>query len=66
MQCRVLTVGDDQCNTGNAYANFPSDYNLEGDNKYERGQESYRLFSGATKSHIFKAREYEVFKVIYA
>lgn len=40
-------------------------YNCEGDNKYNRSQDSYKLFSGATDGYKFRVIEYEVFKVIY-
>ena len=38
---------NDNCNTVNNYANFPSSYNVEGPNKYTVCEETYRAFTGA-------------------
>ena len=35
-------------------ANFPTQYNKEGENKYVNNQETYKLFSGATSGHSFR------------
>jgi hypothetical protein len=56
----------DKCNLNSgSFANFPTAYNREGSNKYEPGQETYEMFSGAREGSNFKIIEYEVFKVEY-
>ena len=59
-----LFIGD-YCNYGNAYAKFPTSYNIEGAPKYTRGQESFKAFSGAVIGCNFKVVDYEVYKVVY-
>ena len=45
----------DAChNNRSSNANFPSQYNKEGENKYERNQETYKLFSGAASGNSFR------------
>ena len=56
----------DKCNlNSNSGANFPNCYNLEGPNKYAKGQETFKTFSGCQSGYYFRVEEYEVFKVIY-
>ncbi len=53
----------DKCNQNkDSYANFPWSYNCG--SKYERNQQSYTLFSGATNGYNFRVVEYEVFEVL--
>ena len=49
----------------NSHANFPNQYNKEGENKYVNNQETYKLLSGATNGNDFRVIEYEVFRVVY-
>ena len=60
-----LCIADGCHNNKSSYANFPYQYNKEGDNKYTNSQDSYKLFSGATSGHSFRVVEYEVFRVVY-
>ena len=56
----------DKCNVNyDSKADFPTTYNLEGVEKYEKSEDSYRTFSGAQKDPTFKVLEYEVFRVTY-
>ncbi len=53
----------DKCNQNNkSGANFPSSYNCG--SKYQRNQQSYTFFSGATDGNNFRVIEYEVFEVL--
>ncbi len=53
----------DNCNQNNkSYANLPTSYNCG--SKYEKNQQSYTLFSGATNGYNFRVIEYEVFEVV--
>ena len=45
----------DKCHANrDSLADFPHQYNKEGENKYERNQETYKLFCGATSGNSFK------------
>ena len=56
----------DNCNISNSsHAYFPTYYNVEGPNKYTRGQASYTAMSGATYGSNFRVTEYEVFQVVF-
>ena len=49
----------DNCNTSNtSWANFPTNYNVEGPNKYTNSQASYTAMCGATNGYNFKVTEY--------
>ena len=50
---------------GSSYANFPTNYNIQGPNIYVNDQPSKTAFCGATNGHNFKVIEYEVYQVIY-
>ena len=53
----------DKCNqNSNSYAIFPTSYNCG--SKYQKNQQSYTLFSGATNGYKFRVIEYEVFEVV--
>jgi hypothetical protein len=53
----------DKCNQNNkSYACFPSSYN--NDSKYEKNQQSWTVFSGATNGFKFTVIDYEVFEVV--
>ncbi len=53
----------DKCNQNkDSGASFPSSYNCS--SKYQNNQQSYTLFSGATKGSGFRVIEYEVFEVV--
>ncbi len=57
-----LLIGD-KCNQNkNSFTYFPDSYNCG--SKYERNQQSYTLFSGATDGNYFRVIEYEVFEVL--
>lgn len=60
-----LHISNDCYNNRLSCANFPTQYNKEGEAKYINNQESYRMFSGATSGHFFRVVEYEVFSVVY-
>ena len=45
----------DAChNNRNSYANFPIQYNKEGENKYVNNQGTHKLFCGATSDRNFR------------
>jgi len=55
----------ENCSAVNSYSDFPISYNMEGPNKYEKGQKSKTAFSGATENRYFIVEDYEVFSVHY-
>jgi hypothetical protein len=53
----------DKCNqNSNSSADMPDSYNCG--SKYQRNQQTWTLFSGATNGYKFRVIEYEVFEVL--
>ena len=53
-----LYLADNANNNNNSNASFATSYNMQvnGANKYQRNQQSYTLFCGATNSSNFKVK----------
>jgi hypothetical protein len=60
-----LYIADICHSSPSSYSVFPHTYNVESGEKYSPGQESIKIFSGASQSKYFKVEEYEVYEVIW-